>query len=236
MNRRAEKFLLKVVSSGYENIAEAFNETRKKPMKPLVYDIVRDLSIKDNDKILDIGCGNGRFLEVLLDKKNNINWSYLGLDNSTKLIEYAKEKYGNKFEVIDIINLKKTKKNNFNYVFSWAVFHHLPGNNLRLKFLQDVYNLIGSEGFFVFSVWKLRNRKNFFGLSLKSFFEQILRGRILDFGDLIFNWKGNKSGEVRPRYYHAFSKKNLIKLISRTNFKIDSFLEDDFNYYYILKK
>ena len=236
MNRRAEKFLLKIVSSGYENIAEAFNETRKKPMRPLVYDIVRDLSIKDNDKILDIGCGNGRFLEVLFDKKNNINWNYLGLDNSAKLIEYAKEKYGNKFEVIDIINLKKTKKNNFNYVFSWAVFHHLPGNNLRLKFLQDVYDLIDSGGGFVFSVWKLRNRKNFFGLSLKSFFEQILRGRILDFGDLIFNWKGNKGGEVRPRYYHAFSKRNLIRLISKTNFKIDSFLEDDFNYYYILKK
>jgi len=236
MNKKAEKFLLKIVSSGYEDIAESFNETRKKPMKSMIYDIIEDLSIKDNDKILDIGCGNGRFLEVLLDKKNNINWNYLGLDNSTKLIGYAKEKYGDKFEVINIINLKKIKDNNFNYVFSWAVFHHLPGNNLRLKFLQDVYDLIDLDGFFIFSIWKLRSRNNFFGLSLKSFFEQIFRGRILDFGDLIFNWKGNKNSEVRPRYYHAFSKRNLIKLISKTNFKINNFLEDDFNYYYILKK
>jgi len=236
MNKRAKKFLLKIVSSGYEDIAEAFNETRKKPMKPLVYDIVEKLSIKDGDKILDIGCGNGRFLDVLINKKNNINWDYLGVDNSTKLIQYAREKYSNKFEVINIIDLKEIKKNNFKYIFSWAVFHHLPGNNLRLKFLQDTYNLIDFDGVVVFSVWKLRNRKNFFGLSLRSFLEQILRGRILDFGDLIFNWKGNKNGEIRSRYYHAFSKKSLLKLISKTNFKIEKFLEDNFNYYYILKK
>jgi len=236
MNKQAEKFLLKIVSSGYEDIAESFNETRKKPMKSFVYDIVEKLPIKSGDKILDIGCGNGRFLDVLMTKKNNINWSYLGLDNSAKLIKYAQDKYNNKFEVINIIDLKKIKENNFKYIFSWAAFHHLPGNNLRSKFLKDIYNLISPEGFFVFSVWKLRNRKNFFGLSLKSFLEQILQGRILDFGDLIFNWKGDKNGKIRPRYYHAFSKKGLLRLISKTNFKVEKFLEDDFNYYYILKK
>lgn len=236
MNRRAEKFLLKIVSIGYEDIAEAFNETRKKPMKPFVHNIVDGLPIKNDDKILDIGCGNGRFLEVLFEKKNKISWDYLGVDNSIKLINYAQEKYGDKFEIIDIINFKKIKKDNFNYVFSWAVFHHLPGNSLRLKFLQNVYNLMASDGFFIFSVWKLRDKNFFLNLSLKSFFRQIFQGRVLDFGDLIFNWNGNKNGEVRPRYYHAFSKKNLLKLISKTNFKIEKFLEDDSNYYYVLKK
>ncbi|HOZ53183.1 MAG TPA: class I SAM-dependent methyltransferase [bacterium] len=236
MNKRAKNFLLKIVSSGYEDIAEAFNETRKKPMKPIVYDIVEDLPVKDNDKILDIGCGNGRFLEVLFDKKDNVNWHYLGLDNSNKLIEYAKEKYGNRFKLINIIDLNKMDQGGFDYIFSWAVFHHIPGNYLRLKFLQDVYDKTKSNGFFIFSVWKLRNRKNFLVLALNSFLRQIIKGRLLNFGDLIFNWKGNKNGEIRPRYYHAFSKKSLKKIIFKTDFKIESFLEDDFNYYYILKK
>lgn len=236
MNKRAEKFLLKIVQEGYEEIAEAFNETRKKPMKPLVYKIVEDLSIKEGYKILDVGCGNGCFLEVLLDKKSLAKLNYLGIDNSVNLIKYAQEKYGVKFKVNNIVNLENLKENNFDYIFSWAVLHHLPGSKVRLSFLKDIYNKLNKEGSFIFSVWKLRKRKNFLSLKFQSFFKQILQGRILDFNDLIFDWKGDKNGKNQLRYYHAFSKKSLNKLISKSKFKIEKFLEDDFNYYYILKK
>lgn len=231
MNKKAEKFLLSVVRSGYENIAESFNETRKKPMKETIYKIVADLKILPNNKILDLGCGNGRFIELL---KNNTN--YLGLDNSPRLIEFARGEYGQKFKVFNILNIKDLEEKNFDFIFSWAVFHHIPGNNLRIGFLQEVYEKLNNNGFFVFSVWKLRQKNNFFKLFVFSFLKNLLKGRVIDFGDLIFSWHGNKNKQKSLRYYHAFSNNELRSLVKKTKFKIEEFLEDDFNYYLILKK
>ena len=236
INKRAERFLLSIVANGYEDIAESFNETRKKNMKAMVYIIVENIKIKDGDRILDLGCGNGRFLDVLIKEKKEINYFYLGIDNSSKLINYAKNAYKQNFKIVNIVDLNKMKEDNFDYIFSWAVFHHLPGSKIRLKFLESVYKKIKTDGLFVFSVWKLRSRKDFFKLALTSFFNQLLKFRIINFGDLIFNWKGNKNGDQKARYYHAFSENSLKKLISKTSFKVEKFLEDDFNYYYILKK
>ncbi|PIX02803.1 SAM-dependent methyltransferase, partial [bacterium (Candidatus Gribaldobacteria) CG_4_8_14_3_um_filter_42_11] len=41
--------------------------------------------VKDGDKVLDVGCGNGRLVKAFENKKI----SYLGVDNSEKLIKLA---------------------------------------------------------------------------------------------------------------------------------------------------
>jgi cyclopropane fatty-acyl-phospholipid synthase-like methyltransferase len=229
MNKKAEKYIQSLVKKNYEEIADSFNESRKKSMKEMVSKITESLNIKKEDKILDLGCGNGRFLEVL-EKDSD----YLGLDNSTKLIEHAKKNYEKEFEVLDILELEKLKKDDFDYIFSWATFHHIPGKRLRKKFLEDVYRKTSEKGAFVLSVWKLRKRKDFFSLSLKTFLKNFFQARILDWGDLIFAWKGE--GKVSLRYYHAFSRKSLKKEIKNSSFKTEKFLEDSFNYYIILRK
>lgn len=231
MNKKAEKYLLKLVEQGYEDIAIDFSETRKKPMKPMVYQITEDLNIGPNDKILDLGCGNGCFFEVLSGRGN-----YLGVDNSSRLITLAQREYKTKFKKFDIIKLDELKEGNFSFIFSWAVFHHIPGKKLRLNFLKQVYKKLNPEGTFVISVWKLRNKKNFYKLALKIFFKSFFQKRILDFGDLIFPWKGSFKKVNTLRYYHAFSKKSIEKEIKKSNFRIIKFLEDDFNYYLVLKK
>jgi 2-polyprenyl-3-methyl-5-hydroxy-6-metoxy-1,4-benzoquinol methylase len=229
MNKKAEKYLLSLVKRNYEEIADSFNETRKKVMKEMVLKIVEELNIEKEDKILDLGCGNGRFLEILKEDSN-----YLGLDNSFKLIEHAKRNYEKEFEVLDILKLEELKEDNFDYVFSWATFHHIPGKRLRKKFLEDVYKKTNENGIFVLSVWKLRKRKDFIFLSLKTFFGNFFKFRLFDWGDLIFTWRGAKKESLR--YYHAFSLKELKKEINNSQFKIQDVLEDNFNYYIILKK
>jgi len=230
MNKKAEKYLLQVVLSNYEDIAESFNETRKKPMKPMVLEIVESLNILPDKKILDLGCGNGRFLEILGDDKN-----YLGVDNSKNLINFAREKYGDKFQVLDILKLDELKESGFDFVFSWAVFHHIPGNKLRLDFLNKVYDKMNDGATLVISVWKLRKKKNFFSLALKSFLKNLFEFRFLDWGDLVFNWGKRKNG-IRLRYYHAFSKKEFKNIFKKSKFKVENFLEDEFNYYIVLRK
>ncbi|MDD3711606.1 MAG: class I SAM-dependent methyltransferase, partial [Patescibacteria group bacterium] len=227
----AEKYLLKIVEEGYEKIALDFSETRKKPTKEAIYQIVTDLKISPDDKILDLGCGNGCFFEVLAGRGR-----YLGIDNSQRLIELAQKKYQANFKKLDITKLEFLESNGFNFVFSWAVFHHLPGRKIRSIFLQEVYNKLEPNGTFIISVWKLRNKNNFFKVAFKSFFKNLFLGRILDWADLIFPWKGSFLEKQPLRYYHAFSRKSLEKEIVHSNFKIEKLLEDDFNYYLILKK
>jgi SAM-dependent methyltransferase len=231
MNKKAEKYILKLVEQGYEEIAVDFSETRKKPMKPMVYQITEDLNIGTDDKVLDLGCGNGCFFEVLSGRGN-----YLGLDNISRLLALAQREHKTNFKKFDIIKLEDFKEGDFNFIFSWAVFHHIPGKKLRLNFLQEVYKKLKPEGRFVFSVWKLRNRKDFYKLAFKTFFNNLFQGKIMDWADLIFPWKGSPKKSQPPRYYHAFSKKSLEKGVEKSGFKIEKFLEDDFNYYLILKK
>lgn len=231
MNKKAEKYLLSLVKNGYENIADSFNQTRKKPMKPMIYKIVDDLKIKADDKVLDLGCGNGCFFEAL-DGRGK----YLGVDNSEELIKYARSQYGDKFAQIDITKLNKLEENNFSFIFSWAVLHHIPGEKLRLKILNQIYDKLAPGGIFAFSVWNLRQRKNFFQATAGLFFRGLFQGRLTDFGDMVFNWKGQPKIGFPPRYYHAFSKEELEIEIKKTKFEVENFLRDDFNYYFILKK
>ena len=85
MDRQTQKNLLTLVKSSYEEIADQFNQTRKKYLWPELIKLTKE--IKTGDKILDVGCGNGRLLEAFGDKKI----SYLGVDNSEKLINLAEK-------------------------------------------------------------------------------------------------------------------------------------------------
>lgn len=236
MNNKAKKYLLQTVSRNYENIAVDFDQTRQRPMKPMVHEIVKNLNFQTGFRVLDLGCGNACFLPVLsLYQKD---FFYLGVDASSNLIDLAKKNQGNYFKVLNILDLDKLEEKDFNIIFSWAVLHHVPGEDLRQKVLQDVFAKLKDGGLFVFSVWKLsgiaQKKKYCFG---KMFFKQLLHGRIIDSGDFIFPWKGSAQNDVdRIRYYHNFSKKELRTMIDKSQFKIEEFLEDDFNYYYILKK
>lgn len=262
MDKQTQKNLLEVVKRNYEEIAEDFSETRKKHLWPELSRLTRD--IKDGDKILDAGCGSGRMLEALKDKKID----YLGVDASEKLIKLAGERYQTagsefqvssfKFQVCDILELSKIPEINFDYVFCAAVLHHLPGEDLRLAALKQLKNKIKPEGKIIITVWNLWSQKKFRKIiirtellklfsKLKSMFRrkrsgksQIAECRALsisgDFGDIMFDWKNGKGEKTSRRYYHAFRKRELKKIIKKAGLKIEKIYNDKFNYYAILKK
>lgn len=78
--------ILTELETGYDQIADKFSETRSHFWPDLAF---ISSYISDGDKILDFGCGNGRLLEILKDKKIE----YEGADVSRKLIDIAKSKY-----------------------------------------------------------------------------------------------------------------------------------------------
>ena len=229
MRTSAETRLLKIVKDNYREIAAEFDATRKKYVWPELEKILEN--IKPGSHVLDIGCGNGRLLENLKDKKV----SYLGVDNSEELINLAKINYPeNNFNIVDVLELNKVVKNKFDLIISVAMLHHLPGKNLRLQALEQMKEATKSDGRIIFSVWKLWGNKKYRKYLYKNIWQKIIRKTDLDYGDILFPWKNGKGETISERYYHAFTKKELKDLLKKTGFKKFNLYSDKHNYWVII--
>lgn len=237
MKQAVTRQLLDLVKNNYNTIAASFAATRRKEIWPEIKTLTAD--IKSGSKVLDVGCGSGRLLEVLSDRDVN----YCGVDSSKELIRLCQTNYPkNKFLVGDILNLQATVTANFDYIFCLAVLPHIPSTDLRVKALQELKNKLAPEGKIVISTWNLwlatNGRKRFCWLILKGWLTGLLGfgypGR-MDFGDLVFSWKDSQGKEISLRYYHAFTGRELRGLAIKAGLKIESFKRDKFNYWLILK-
>jgi SAM-dependent methyltransferase len=137
------------------------------------------------------------------------------------------------FKVQDFFKFKEDKT--FDQIYAIALLHHIPSFGLRLKFCQKVHHFLKKEGFFFVTVWNLW-QKRFWPLHFKYTFLKIIGKSPLDFKDILVPWKDNQGQILTQRYYHAFTVRELKKLFSQADFKIEkSFLKGP-NLVFILKK
>lgn len=235
MDKQTQKNILELVKNNYEEIADDFNQTRKKHLWPELIKLTE--LVKNNDKILDVGCGNGRLLEAFQNKKIN----YTGVDSSKKLITLAKQnqKLKNKnhqFLIHDILELNQLQQTNFDYIFCLAVLHHLPGDDLQINALKQLKNKLAKSGKIIITVWNIWRYKKFHRLLLSSILLKLINKNKLDFGDILFDWKNSVGQAISQRYYHAFTKQELKKLFKKAELNIEKLYKDRHNYYAILSK
>lgn len=232
MDKDTQKKLLETVKKNYNTIAESFSETRQKPIWPELQKITQ--MVNEGDKVLDVGCGNGRLLQALGDKQID----YLGIDLSEELLKKARENYpGFSFATGDILNLGKIECCDYDFVFSIAVLHHIPGEDLRIQALKQLKNKVKADGKIVVTVWNLWTQKKKRRAVFKYFLLKLLGKNKMDFGDALFDWKGGKEKSVNlQRYYHAFRKKELKRLVKKAGLKKQKIYKDKYNYYLVLRK
>jgi len=208
MDINVSKKIIKDLRYNYDKISDDFSASRQNPWPEFKY-FAR--LVKNGDRVLDLGCGNGRLFDYLYSKKIY----YLGVDFSTKLIASARdkyEKYGARFQVKNILEYRTKKK--FDVCFLVAVLHHIPSRDLRERLMADLYDVILPDGKIVISVWNLWQKKYYYdtlNYSLKSLFS-----KELDWGDIFMPYGEQKI----PRYYHAFSQRELENLVRQSGFKV----------------
>lgn len=208
MEKEYAQYLLKKTSQDYNLISEDFARRREKPWPEFRF--LFDNYLIPEEKILDLGCGNGRFFEFFQEKKID----YFGVDFSEKLIKIAKKKYPQaKFQVADAFNLP-FPSHYFDKVYSLSVFHHIPSEELRLQFLKEIKRVLKPKGILILTNWKPRRWKERL-LILKFAILKLLTLSKLDFGDVFEPW-----GKKIKRYYHFFTPKELRSLIEKSEFRI----------------
>lgn len=202
----------------YDAIASDFSDTRGKWWQGFGS---FNKYVKAGDRVLDLGCGNGRMAEIFADSQIE----YLGIDNSAELIKIAKQRFADKswvsFDVGDALSFDRS--NQFDLVLMIAVLHHVPTKELRLKVLRNIYNALKPGGRLVISNWNLwqsdGGKKKFrYFEYLFNYREKISRG-VWGISDAFVPWKPLAGDNLR--YVHSFRKGEMKRLLQRAGFTIE---------------
>ena len=200
------------VVDSYGAIAGEFDQTRVRQWPEFEGFSTYVLS---GDKILDLGCGNGRLFEILKPKKID----YLGVDNNSALIDKAKSRFPDaEFQLGDMVDLELPDRC-FDVVFSVAVFHHIPGPALRTKSIRQIRRVLKDRGILILTAWNLFQWRFAWAwaLSLLSFIVHF--GFKCSWNDLWVSW-GNFP---LKRYYHAFLPNELLRYFPKDEWVIEDF-------------
>ena len=202
----------------YDKISEHFSHTRYKPW-PLVSDFLN--SLENNSLVLDVGCGNGKYLST------NENLITFGTDRSGNLLSIAKEKNA-KSQCFMADSLKLPLRSEFfDAVISIAVIHHFSNELLRIQALKEIFRVIKKNGKVLIYVWameqkekKFKEQDNFVPWHLQNKYENESKVETMENGPNITEDK-NINCKVYQRFYHVFYKGELEDIINKTGDNVE---------------
>ncbi len=144
----------------YDAFATTFSNSRKNLHWPELNYIMADMLEYTPDSILDIGCGNGRFLEQAEVSGFHLR-EYLGIDSSECMISEARKLHpDNQFESIGMQEIA-TIDRSFDALLFLASFHHLESRIERVQVLQDSKKLLNPNGRIYMTNWNLRDQAKY---------------------------------------------------------------------------
>jgi SAM-dependent methyltransferase len=198
------------VRDDYNLIAKEWDISRNQPSRMkmnLISDVEADI------EVLDIGCGNGLMVPYVLEK----GAFYFGLDISDNLINIARERYAAEIEagkakfVVGEATDLPFKDNEFDFVMSFAVLHHIPSEQLRKKFFDEIQRVLRPNRKVKITAWNLLSdwASSRFDVSGQ------LGGKTS--GDVMIPWRGTE-GALVNRFVHQFSIEELYALAEGSGF------------------
>ena len=210
----------------YQKLASPFSATRGR-LQPGVLRVLEN--VPGDAAVLDLGCGNGGVAKELIRRGHR--GRYVGLDFSAELLEKAMANVPSPRSNVEFFQAdlsspeweELVNKSKFDFIFTYAVLHHLPSHEVRLGFLKQVKSLISPDGKFVLSNWQFLN-----SLRLKARiqpWEKIgLSDKQIDEGDYLLDWRGGGEG---LRYVHHFDRDELSALAAENGFRVSGEFEAD---------
>jgi SAM-dependent methyltransferase len=180
----------------YRVTAEEFDATRGQAWagwqrlisapSPLALHSAREL------RVLDVGCGNGRFGVFL--HEHGLRVAYHGIDNNAVLLDKARAALPQAtFALKDIVE-QPPDAGAYDFVALFGVLHHLPGHAQRLTFMQRLAAQVAQGGALAFACWRFYEYERFRARIVP--WEADLR---VEQHDYLLDWR---RGQTALRYCH----------------------------------
>lgn len=143
-NNEYVKDYYKAYEKRYKQVYKENMLWSSKLFTPDVIYFINDYKVNKQDRILDLGCREGRNAIYLLEKDYNV----LAIDYSSSVIDMCNKlssnKYERHFKQFDIIEDEEKEK--FNYIYSIAVLHMFVLKEHRNKFLSFIRTHLLEDG------------------------------------------------------------------------------------------
>lgn len=218
----------------YQSFGPAFAKTRLR-IQPGVRRAL-DSRVPQAGRWLDLGCGSGAL---------GVAWAqsgrrglYLGIDSSRALLDEARRETEGfstpeleiRYEPGDLAgDWAAACEGLFDGVLCFAALHHLPGEDLRLRVLRRVGELLPAGGLFIHSNWQFQHSPKL--LARVQPWERIgLADADVDAGDTLLDWRYALPGQpeqVGLRYVHRFTPEELARLAAQCGFEVVETYESD---------
>jgi len=226
MDTHVAECLLRLNQEFYQTFSAPFIQTRER-LQPGAARIAR--MVPQHAHLLDLGCGPGQLAHhVATEMSPKL---YLGLDLSTPLLQRAFRRIAGTSAthvhfVVATLNcdvLPIDRRARFDWIFLFAVLHHLPGYRLRASVCEMARAYLPPGGALALSNWQFTR-------------SQRLRGRIVpwsrlgldesdvDPGDALLDWRRGGSG---LRYVHLIDQAERAQLCREAGFReVEAFSSD----------
>lgn len=184
------------VKQVYDEIAKDFDRTRYAHWE-FVHKFI--LSLNSKTKMLDLGCGNGKYLSLRDDL------DLYALDNCENLIQVVQKKYPHVKTFISDVTNTSFETNNFDSVISIAVIHHLATKERRIEMLKEIIRILKVGGQCLITAWATEQTHT----------KTLLKAnKISDTNDWLIPWEDKKNNKISQRFYHLFEKNEFEDLLS----------------------
>lgn len=202
------------VKQVYESIAADFDRTRYSYWD-YVYNFI--ISLRPNTNLLDLGCGNGKYLSIREDL------DLYALDNCVNLVKVVQSKYPLVKIFISDVLTTPFDSNTFETIISIAVIHHLSTEERRLQMINEIIRILKPNGRALVTAWATEQTNT------KTLTKAT---KISETNDWFIPWEHKKKNTISQRFYHLFEKDEFEKLLSNfSNIKIidSKFDKDNWN-------
>ena len=190
----------------YSTVAAEFDRSRAQPWagwQPLLPHLA---ALPPKPRVLDIGCGNGRFGHFLTQHLGAMR--YTGVDYSPEMLQITRKRLPDAQLLARDLVSEAPPAGPFDLVVCFGFLHHIPGAAQRMELVRALGSALADGGLLTFVTWRFAD--------FERFRQRIVRwpaelANQVEPNDYLLDWR---RGARALRYCHHFDAAEHQTLVS----------------------